>query len=129
MALTAPELVAAAMKARAVDNPTDLAKAMGLGPWSPQKIKRWLRGENEPSYEATIALLEVAGWLNTAGAGEAGSHPGAPTDPQEAIAIALERLLEGQELALRALGVELTPGTSVDVARKQAPDAQDNPPK
>jgi hypothetical protein len=105
MALTAPELVAAAMKALDVDNPTDLAKAMGLGPWSPQKVKRWLRGENEPSYEATIALLEQAGWLRKSGAAAAVRDPAAPADPLARIAVAVAELAKTQALIADHLGV------------------------
>lgn len=29
-----------------------------------RKVKNWLEGQNEPDYEATMAMLEAAGWLS-----------------------------------------------------------------
>ena len=60
---TAPELVAAAMEKQKIAGPTALARLMGAGPWSAQKVTRWIGGENEPNYEATVTLLGLAGWL------------------------------------------------------------------
>ena len=71
-----------------------LAKALGLtGYDSPKRVERWLRGENRPRYDETIALLELAGWLNVSRA-EAGlaAAQGALAEAEEA-----ERRLRGDD--------------------------------
>lgn len=61
------ELVAAAKEALDIESDTDLAFALrrdygikgGQG-----AVNRWRNGVRGPSYEPTIALLQIAGWLN-----------------------------------------------------------------
>lgn len=63
--IPAAQLVRAAMDAARVTTARQLAKVLALeGYDSPKRIERWIRGENKPRYDETIALLELAGWLN-----------------------------------------------------------------
>jgi hypothetical protein len=67
--ISADELTRAAMDAAGVTTARQLAKVLRLeGYDSPKRIERWLRGENKPRYDETIALLDLAGWLKTDGA-------------------------------------------------------------
>ncbi len=46
------------------ETPADLARKLGLTAYeSPKRVKRWLDGENEPDYKATMAILEALGLL------------------------------------------------------------------
>lgn len=66
MALTAPDLVRAAMAATRADSPTALARALRMTSYSaPRNIKRWLNGIAQPDYEATLLLVRAAGLLST----------------------------------------------------------------
>lgn len=86
------------MAASGCKTPTQFAQRLDLGQWGAQKVKRWLEGENEPEYEATIALLELAGWLNVGGGQPAGVISQLTADVQALrafvrdVAGALERL-------------------------------------
>lgn len=61
-------LVEAAKKAIGDDRDTELARrlaAYGLDPISTTTaVARWRKGTNQPEYAATIALLDLAGWLD-----------------------------------------------------------------
>lgn len=69
--MTSIELVRMAAKCRGIDPnsksaPAALARELGYAAYNaPQKVKRWLKGENEPDYSATLELLELAGLLRT----------------------------------------------------------------
>lgn len=53
------------MAATSTKGPADLARELGLTAYQSDKtVARWLKGENEPSYEPTIELMRLAGWLN-----------------------------------------------------------------
>jgi len=42
-----------------------LATRLGFTAYSsPQRVRRWLSGENEPDYEATLQLLDIVGAIN-----------------------------------------------------------------
>lgn len=46
----------------------ELARWLGLPSYaSPQRVKRWRTGLNEPAYAATVALLDAAGFLTEEG--------------------------------------------------------------
>lgn len=63
--IRADELVRAAMAASGADSARALARKLGLSGYdSPKRVERWLRGENSPGFDATIALLQLAGLLN-----------------------------------------------------------------
>ena len=48
--------------------PSKLARALDLGKYSsPQRIRRWLAGTSKPNYDATLALLRLAGLLGPSG--------------------------------------------------------------
>lgn len=50
--------------ASGTDSPTKLSDELKLsGRHAPQRVTRWRRGENEPDFEATIAVLSYLGWL------------------------------------------------------------------
>lgn len=56
------------MKAVGASKPADLARALGLDSYgSPRRVKRWLDGETEPDYEATLRLLDAVGLLKRDG--------------------------------------------------------------
>lgn len=62
--MRAPELVRLAMERTGAAGPTELADRIGMTERrAPEKISRWLAGTHEPSYEATLLLLDAAGWL------------------------------------------------------------------
>jgi hypothetical protein len=91
MPAPASDFVAQVMAALGADGPTDLSRKLGLGESGPRRIKRWLEGVNEPDYEATMLMLERAGWLTStpgAAAGPGGSTP----DPLRALAEAVADL-------------------------------------
>jgi hypothetical protein len=97
MRMSAAELVRAAMTATGSSSPTELARAIGLqGYSSPRNIKRWLDGENDPDFHATLQLLEAAGMLAAPGEVESSSRPGRALD-DERLADALEQLADLQE--------------------------------
>lgn len=53
------------MIATSAKGPADLARALGLtGYGSDKTVARWLKGTNQPSYEPTVELMRIAGWLN-----------------------------------------------------------------
>jgi hypothetical protein len=62
--VSAQELVELAMVRTGAVGYTDLARKLGLGVHGDQRVRRWLEGENEPDYVATMALLGVIGALN-----------------------------------------------------------------
>jgi hypothetical protein len=63
--IRADELVRAAMASSGVTKPAELATKLELTAYaSPKRVSRWLTGDNKPDYDATIALLQLAGWLN-----------------------------------------------------------------
>lgn len=70
MPLEAPELVRAAMDAVEETTHAGLARRLPFDKpgYGPQRVARWLRGDARPNYEQTIALLDLAGWLNVTGA-------------------------------------------------------------
>lgn len=66
--LRADELAYAAMRRTGATSARDLARKLGLTSYdAPKRVERWLRGENEPRYEQTVELLQLAGLLNEAG--------------------------------------------------------------
>lgn len=61
------ELVQLAMVKLDCETPAQLARKIGLTEYgSPKRVSRWLSGENEPDYKATIALLDALGLLRAA---------------------------------------------------------------
>jgi len=62
--IAADELVRLAMKKLDCETPGELARKLGLSPYdSPKRVRRWLDGENEPDYEATMTILNRMGAL------------------------------------------------------------------
>jgi hypothetical protein len=59
MTLPAQELVRLAMYRLDAKGNSDLARMLGLGVHGDQRVRRWLDGENEPEYKATMKLLEL----------------------------------------------------------------------
>lgn len=109
MALEAAELVRAAMKAAGIpeDKPTELARRIGLSAYdSPKRVKRWLDGENAPRYNETIALLELAGWLNMSGGRR--KAQAAPDDPLAALEATVELMADRTGAALEKLQADVT---------------------
>lgn len=89
------ELVALAMYRLGAKGPTDLADKIGMGERrAPEKISRWLGGENEPSYPATLLLLKGAKLLR-----ENGSDRRLADDLQEA--------LESERLRVQRVSAQL----------------------
>lgn len=65
MQVRAPDLVRFVMQKTGLEKPSEIAKMLGLTSYSsPQRVTRWIAGENEPDFDATLALLAAAGWLN-----------------------------------------------------------------
>lgn len=109
MAIDASDLVRAAMKAAGIpeDRPTELARRLGLSAYeSPKRVKRWLDGENAPRYDETIALLELAGWINTAGGRRKAQAP--PADPLAALEATVDEMAERTAAALGKLQEDVT---------------------
>lgn len=62
--IAADELVRLAMKKLGCETPGELARKLDLRPYdSPKRVRRWLDGENEPDYEATMTILYRIGAL------------------------------------------------------------------
>jgi hypothetical protein len=62
------QFVRAVMRKLGARGPKDLARKAQLDPWYVDKrIRNWLQGRNEPNFEATILLLQAAGWLDEDG--------------------------------------------------------------
>lgn len=62
--IAAADLVRLAMERLECDTPGELARKLDLKPYdSPKRVRRWLDGENEPDYEATMTILERMGAL------------------------------------------------------------------
>jgi hypothetical protein len=80
---------------------SDLARKLGLGHEAPQQIGRWLRGENEPNYSATMVMLERCGWLNMLQGVPA--PPADAPDHLEELRVGLARILENQDQGLATL--------------------------
>lgn len=59
----AHELVAGMIKSLGLTGPTPLARKAGLSFSGPDNIRRWLKGDHDPDFESTMALLSAAGWL------------------------------------------------------------------
>ena len=105
---TAAMLIEAAKTALGVKTDDELARALerryGVSV-KQSTVNRW-QTLNKPSYDATMAMLDAAGWLNTA-AEPPSIVPAA--DPQigllERIAAAVTALALNQEAGLDALGV------------------------
>lgn len=102
MPLPAPELVRRVMEVLGCSGPTELARALDLDVHGYSRIYRWLHGENEPDYEATMLMLEKTGWLNLEARPPA--LPEAPVDGRlEALAEAASEILANQREALTLL--------------------------
>jgi len=99
MSLPADEFVEQVRLALGARNANDLTDKLGLGAARAQTVRRWLKGENEPDYGATMLMLKRVGWLqlpeDLAAAG--------PKDPLEAIAESVSQTLANQEVALAVL--------------------------
>lgn len=71
--MTAIELVRLVATRRGIDPdsksaPAALARELGYTTYNaPGKVKRWLKGENEPDYSGTMDLLALAGMLKEPG--------------------------------------------------------------
>jgi transcriptional regulator with XRE-family HTH domain len=77
--LLAPELVRLAMEATGSRTLSDLARALGLTSYAaPRNIRRWIEGETNPDYDATLRLLEAAGLLKRGGT-QGGTSSGTQT--------------------------------------------------
>lgn len=62
--MEASQLVRLVMERMKVETAGQVAAGLGLrGYGAPKKVSRWLSGENEPDYEATLLLLRAAGLL------------------------------------------------------------------
>ena len=62
--IPAADLVRLAMERLGCATPGELARELGLEPYdSPKRVRRWLDGENEPDYKATMTILERIGAL------------------------------------------------------------------
>jgi len=110
--MDAAVFVRAVMRQLGCDGPTDLANRLSLGVNSPRRIKRWLDGENEPDYEATMLMLEAAGWLNMAA--DAQEAAASSPDHLEQIAGAVKAILANQAQILDRL-----PAASEQPARQR----------
>lgn len=90
MPLPAPEFVRRVMQALNCEGPTDLVRILDLGPHGYPRVHRWLSGQNEPDYEATMLMLEKAGWL---------SLNREPLDPDEETEIARQLRVAAEAIA------------------------------
>ncbi len=62
--MDAKKLVQLATEKSEPQSPAGLARKLQLTAYdSPRRVKRWLEGENEPSYQETLALLAIVGLL------------------------------------------------------------------
>lgn len=62
--IAASDLVRLAMDRLDCETPGELARKLDLTPYdSPKRVRRWLDGENEPDYEATMTILDRIGAL------------------------------------------------------------------
>jgi hypothetical protein len=100
-----PVLIAAAMKATKAQTARDLARALGYDGDEQRKVADWLRGKNSngPTYDGTMRLLAVAGWLNTNGSSRQRRVSAAPTDPLGELAAGVKDLPDGQTETLAEL--------------------------
>jgi len=63
--IEADDLVRLAMDRLECETPGELARELGLEPYdSPKRVRRWLDGENEPDYKATMTILDRIGALD-----------------------------------------------------------------
>lgn len=93
-------------KALGVSTPTELAKAIKLeGYNSPQRVRRWMEGNNAPDYEGTMLMLEATGWLKIPKSRAAIRH-GRALDERELVSaideitnvlVRLQRLVDEQD--------------------------------
>lgn len=104
--MTGEELIERVVKLTQASGDSDLARKLGMpaGYSSPQKIRRWRLGENEPDYQATIALLDLVGAIRWEALTPPGSAEGssveqlrAELDRTVALTRELERRLEAAE--------------------------------
>ena len=96
MSLPATEFVKTAMTALGYDgNPGGFSEELGLGAHGYQRVRRWLSGENEPDYEATVLIAEKCGWLHTDGA-----QPSPGADLEAARRVAIRLADEAEQLAV-----------------------------
>lgn len=106
----ARQLVDAAMRAFDVSASEDLAAELrrryGLRV-KQSTVHRWRTGTSAPSYDATLALLDAAGWIRTEASATEQPQPlhGPPSvqDHLEELAAALRDFAEGQAEILRRL--------------------------
>lgn len=99
MSVPRPEkFVSAVARELNASTPTDLARAIKLpGYNAPQRVRRWMEGDNAPDYEGVMLMLEATGWFRL-GAAVAGATPDqAQALETAAVAAALEELAELQE--------------------------------
>lgn len=100
MPLEAPELVRLAMTATGSTTPTELARALRMSNYTaPRNIKRWLDGESQPEFDATLVLLGAAGLL----------RPVDDAQPEPAAAGDLEPVLRAVRALDRKIDTSLTP--------------------
>lgn len=99
MAVPRPDnFVAAVARALNAATPTDLARAIKLpGYNAPQRVRRWMEGDNAPDYEGVMLMLEATGWFRLRNTSDGASPIQAPGLDADALAAALEELVALQE--------------------------------
>lgn len=94
--IRADELVRAAMTESGATGPTALARELALDMNGQEKVSRWLKGKNAPRFEETIALLELAGWLDLAAI--SAHREEAPTSAEAAVRAQEEKVRREAQL-------------------------------
>ena len=93
------------MERRGIDKPAELAQALGLTRYaSPQRVRRWREGLNEPRFQETMELLEMAGLLTGEARAALGERP-LPGSPEAEIDLSADRA-RADRLAELARGEE-----------------------
>ena len=82
LVLSAAEFVERVRVALGAANANRLSDILGLGAAGGQRVARWLRGDNEPDYEAMMIMLAKTGWAKIPGANDVAIalQPGSPTN-------------------------------------------------
>ncbi len=127
----AHEFIKLIMERLGATNPSDLSEKLG-GRWTSlaqqRKLYKWYGGQQGPTLEPTLELLEAAGLLKDTGGDGLAAMAAAPEDPIERRLAALEATVEAQgkatTTALKALvagirRLELQPATAAPPARKR----------
>lgn len=91
---SAQDLVRLAGEHLGADTPTALARALQLdGYHSPNRVRRWLEGRNEPRYDETVLILERLGVLDWSKLDQPAAPADSSTNPAEGLAGGEERVL------------------------------------